>query len=61
VRVAALRHALDGLHGAGIELEHYDFGDWATDERGVLADGKMKIAWFKDPAGNVLSIIEEAA
>jgi catechol 2,3-dioxygenase-like lactoylglutathione lyase family enzyme len=53
--------AIDKLRGAGIELEHNDFGDWSTDERGVLADEKMKIAWFKDPAGNVLSIIEEVA
>jgi hypothetical protein len=29
-----------------------------TDERGIFRGGGPLIAWFKDPAGNVLSVIQ---
>jgi catechol 2,3-dioxygenase-like lactoylglutathione lyase family enzyme len=52
--------AVDKLTGKGIKLEHY--GDF-TDERGI-ARGRAKnegpdIAWFKDPAGNILSVLQD--
>lgn len=53
--------AVDAMVERGVAFEHYD-GDIATDERGVFrgADqgGGPNIAWFRDPAGNILSIIE---
>lgn len=54
--------AVDDLTAKGITMEHYDFGDFKTDERGIMrttspADGPT-IAWFKDPAGNVLSVLQ---
>lgn len=52
--------AVDELAAKGVTFEHYDGGDITTDEKGVmrgLASGKgPDIAWFKDPAGNILSV-----
>ena len=47
--------AVDDLTAAGVEMEHYE---GMTDEKGVMRDQGPTIAWFKDPAGNVLSVIE---
>jgi hypothetical protein len=41
----------------GVRFQLYDKGELKTDDRGVF-QGKPKIAWFKDPAGNFLSIPE---
>jgi len=54
--------AVDALVEKGVTMEHYDFGDFKTDEKGIMrttdpADGPT-IAWFKDPAGNVLSVLQ---
>ncbi len=52
--------AVDELNGLGVRLEHYDMPDIKTNERGIARspDGPT-IAWFKDPAGNILSVLEE--
>jgi len=52
--------AVDGLIAAGVEFEHYG-EDMHQDEKGV-ARGKAAgygpdIAWFKDPSGNILSVL----
>ncbi len=49
--------AVNELTKLGIRFQIYDKGDLKTDDRGVF-QGKPKIAWFKDPAGNFLSILE---
>ena len=53
--------AVDDLRSLGIELESYG-GEIATDDKGIFrhggASGGPSIAWFKDPAGNILSVIE---
>jgi catechol 2,3-dioxygenase-like lactoylglutathione lyase family enzyme len=49
--------AVDALREAGVEFEHYDEGPIATNEKGIATAGP-KIAWFRDPAGNILSVIE---
>ena len=46
------------LNGKGIEFEHYDMPDLKTDENGISRGQGPVIAWFKDPAGNILSILE---
>lgn len=56
---------IDELVGKGIKFEHYDLGGGAeTDEKGVLrglsANMGPDIAWFKDPAGNVLSVVQDS-
>jgi catechol 2,3-dioxygenase-like lactoylglutathione lyase family enzyme len=51
---------VDELTALGITLEHYDLPDIKTDERGIARGPKgPTIAWFKDPAGNILSVLEE--
>ena len=52
--------AVDELKGLGVKLERYDLPDIKTDERGIArAPHGPTIAWFKDPAGNILSVLEE--
>ena len=41
-----------------MSFEHYDTGDLKTDEDGVMRGNGPSIAWFKDPDGNILSVIE---
>ncbi len=50
--------AADALAGAGVTFERYE--GFAHDERGIMRDNGPPIAWFKDPAGNILSIIQTA-
>jgi catechol 2,3-dioxygenase-like lactoylglutathione lyase family enzyme len=49
--------AVDELVARGVELER-DAGV-EQDERGVFRDEGPYIAWFKDPSGNVLSVLQE--
>jgi hypothetical protein len=51
---------VDELTRRGVRFEIYDEGELKTDERGVFRGPGPKIAWFKDPAGNVLSVLEES-
>jgi len=48
---------VDDLTQLGIHFQIYNEGELKTDDKGVFR-GKPKIAWFKDPAGNFLSILE---
>lgn len=52
--------AVDGLIKKGITFEQYE-GPIKTDEKGICRSGGRgpNIAWFKDPAGNILSVLEE--
>ena len=49
--------AVARLTDAGITLERYD--GFEQDEQGVMRGEGPAIAWFKDPAGNTLSVLEE--
>jgi len=50
--------AVDELAGKGVRLERYD--GLEQDGRGIARDGGgPAIAWFKDPAGNILSILQQ--
>ncbi len=48
---------VDGLAARGVSFERYD--EMPQDEKGVMREGGPLIAWFKDPAGNVLSVLQE--
>jgi catechol 2,3-dioxygenase-like lactoylglutathione lyase family enzyme len=48
---------VDGLAERGVRFERYDGFD--QDERGILRGSGPPIAWFADPAGNILSIIAD--
>jgi predicted enzyme related to lactoylglutathione lyase len=57
--VEDIEKAVDGLNRKGITFEQYG-GDIQTDEKGICrGSGGPDVAWFKDPAGNILSLIEE--
>jgi catechol 2,3-dioxygenase-like lactoylglutathione lyase family enzyme len=50
--------AVDRLTAAGVRFEQYE-GEIATDEKGIHRGGEgPTIAWFSDPAGNILSVLE---
>ena len=49
---------VDGLTARGVQFERYGGTEVETDEKGVFRGGGPLIAWFKDPAGNVLSVIQ---
>ena len=48
--------AVDDLTARGVRFEHYE--GFEQDERGIMRGQGPPIAWFKDPAGNVLSVIK---
>jgi predicted enzyme related to lactoylglutathione lyase len=56
-QVRDIEVAMDSLTRQGVQFLHYD-GDMKTDARGVFRDNGPTIAWFTDPAGNILSVIE---
>jgi catechol 2,3-dioxygenase-like lactoylglutathione lyase family enzyme len=54
--VKDIDEAVDALARAGIQLERYEGID--QDQKGVARSDGPCIAWFKDPAGNILSVLE---
>jgi predicted enzyme related to lactoylglutathione lyase len=57
-QVDDVEDAVDRLTAAGVRFEQYE-GELQTDEKGIARapDGGPTIAWFKDPAGNILSVV----
>jgi catechol 2,3-dioxygenase-like lactoylglutathione lyase family enzyme len=55
-QVEDVEHAVDALTERGVEMEKYDGFD--QDEKGIARGQGPDIAWFKDPAGNVLSVLK---
>jgi predicted enzyme related to lactoylglutathione lyase len=49
--------AVDELSSRGVRFERYD--DFDQDEKGIARGPGPAIAWFKDPAGNILSVLQE--
>ena len=55
-----LEQAIDDLTKRGVRFEIYNEGNLKTDEKGISLSGEgPKVTWFIDPAGNVLSVLEE--
>lgn len=54
--VRDIEAAVDTLTAKGVRFEQYP--DMGTDERGIFRHGGPLIAWFTDPAGNVLAVME---
>ena len=50
--------AVDDLTARGVTFETYAGTPMETDAKGVFRQGGPLIAWFTDPAGNVLSVVE---
>jgi catechol 2,3-dioxygenase-like lactoylglutathione lyase family enzyme len=61
--VKDVEKTVDDLTANGVQFEHYDDEYLKTNEKGICigdgVDGPKAIAWFKDPAGNILSVLEE--
>ena len=57
--VADVEATVKELTDRGVQFERYEGTDIETDEIGVFRGGGPLIAWFKDPAGNILSVIEQ--
>lgn len=61
--VGSIDVAVDGLAAQGLRFEAYDFGNGAkTDEKGIMrgiaANQGPDIAWFKDPDGNIMAVLQ---
>ena len=46
------------MSNVGVRFERYE-GNMKTDAKGIFRGGGPLIAWFKDPAGNILSVLQE--
>lgn len=53
-----VEETVDTLRKKGVQFERYE-GQLKTDEKGIFHGGGPLIAWFKDPAGNILSVLED--
>ena len=56
--VDSVDKAVEELTKRGVRFQIYNEPDLKTDERGIFRGGGPVIAWFKDPAGNILSVLE---
>jgi len=57
--VPDIEPVVDELGARGVEFEHYTGTPGETDEKGIFRQGGPPIAWFTDPAGNILSVIQQ--
>jgi len=57
--VPSVDQAVDTLTKRGVHFEIYNEPEFKTDARGVFRGRGPVIAWFKDPAGNILSVLEQ--
>lgn len=57
--VKDIKQDVTNLTGQGVKFEIYTEGQVATDEQGITKGAGPKVAWFKDPAGNILSLLED--
>jgi catechol 2,3-dioxygenase-like lactoylglutathione lyase family enzyme len=51
-----IEEVVQALKAKGITFEHYDIPNIKL-EGDIHVDGKMKVAWFKDPDGNILNLV----
>ena len=49
--------AVDGLAARGVSFERYE--GFSHDEKGIVRSPGPQIAWFKDPSGNVLAVMQQ--
>jgi len=57
--VADVDAAVDKLVSSGVKMERYG-GDFGQDEKGIARDPNgPAIAWFKDPSGNILAVLDD--
>jgi predicted enzyme related to lactoylglutathione lyase len=61
MRVDDIDEAVDALTAVGVKFERYDTSDIKTDAKGVVRGDKQgpSIAWFRDPSGNIVSVLQD--
>ena len=60
--VPDIEKAVDELTARGVSFEHYDMPDIKTDAKGMARDDYgPPIAWFTDPAGNIIAVLEDTS
>ncbi|TRW25267.1 VOC family protein [Flavobacterium zepuense] len=57
--VPDVEEAVADLKAKGVVFESYDLPNFKTGDDNIFRGGGPLIAWFKDPAGNILSVLEE--
>lgn len=57
--VQNVEKSVEQLKSKGVVFESYDLPDFKTDDDNVFRGGGPLIAWFKDPAGNIFSVIQQ--
>lgn len=57
-KVKDIEKEADKLSRAGVSFEHYDNEYVKTNEKGIAEYGSRKMAWFKDPFGNVHGLFQ---
>lgn len=58
--VPNIDRAVDDLNAAGVQMERYE--GFQQDDKGIARDDQgLPIAWFTDPAGNIIAVIEDAS
>ncbi len=58
--VGNVDQAVDELKKRGVRFEKDNGPDIKTDEKGIMRGNGPTIVWFRDPAGNILSVLEAA-
>lgn len=58
-KVNSIEEAVDELKQGGVGFEQYNDAEITTDAKGIFRNGGMAIAWFRDPARNILSVQQE--
>jgi catechol 2,3-dioxygenase-like lactoylglutathione lyase family enzyme len=53
-----IESAVDELRAKGVTFEQYESGPIKTNEKGIAHPGPWQ-AWFRDPAGNILSVLQD--
>jgi len=54
-----IERAVDDLTGRGVQFERYNTSELKTDAKGIHRGRGPTIAWFRDPSGNILSLIQQ--
>jgi catechol 2,3-dioxygenase-like lactoylglutathione lyase family enzyme len=57
--VTSVDKAVDELTKRGVRFETYNQPEIKTDQKGIFRGKGPTIAWFKDAAGNILSVLEQ--
>ncbi|HUC95757.1 MAG TPA: VOC family protein [Candidatus Saccharimonadia bacterium] len=57
-KVEDIEKVADELLSKGIKFEQYDNPYMKTNEKGIAERGTLKMAWFKDPSGNIHGLLQ---